>query len=99
MNFFKRNGNGIRKMDSLTKIVMAVFLVLAIITSIVTFNFIRGFTTGMTILDLPGAPILDAITGNKDGGGLGQSGSTAGVATPEPWDGKSRDSADHGPGL
>ena len=77
-------------MDNLTRIVLAVFLVLAIITSIVTFNFIRGFTAGMTILNLPGAPILDAITGNKDNSGIGQTGPSAGVATPEPWDGKSR---------
>lgn len=76
-------------MDTLTKVVMIVFIVLAITTSVFAFSIIKNLTAGMTILDLPGIPILDAIIG-KDSGGLSQSASSPGIATPEPWDGKSR---------
>ena len=89
MKFFKRLIEKIRSMDRLTKVVMIVFIVLAITTSVLTFVFIKNLTAGMTILDLPGIPILDAIIG-EDSVGISQSASSPGVATPEPWDGKSR---------
>jgi polyisoprenyl-teichoic acid--peptidoglycan teichoic acid transferase len=89
MKLFRKLQNNIRSMDGLTKIVMSLFIVLAIATSIVTFSFVKNFTAGMTILDLPGAPILDAITGQFSSGSA-QSSSGPAIATPEPWDGKSR---------
>jgi polyisoprenyl-teichoic acid--peptidoglycan teichoic acid transferase len=89
MKLFKKITKNIRGMDRLTKIVMSIFIILAIVTSIVTFSFVKNLTAGMTILDLPGAPILDAITGQLTGGGS-QSSSGSVIATPEPWDGKSR---------
>lgn len=73
-------------MDSLTRVVFLVFIILSIITSILAFNFMRGFTSGMTILNLPGAPII-----NPD-----QSGTTSPqivieeAVTAEPWNGTSR---------
>ena len=76
-------------MDKLTKVVLIVFIIIAIVTGIVAFGFVRNLTKGMTILDLPGAPILDAIFGD-DQGGILQPASGPGIATPEPWDGKSR---------
>lgn len=76
-------------MDKLTKVILIVFIILAIVTGIVAFGFVRNLTMGMTILDLPGAPILDAIFGD-DQGDILKPASGPGIATPEPWDGKSR---------
>jgi LCP family protein required for cell wall assembly len=89
MKFFKKLFANIRNLDGLTKIVMVVFIILAIITSVVTFSFVKNLTTGMTILDLPGAPILDAIFGQSSSG-ITNPASGPGIAIPEPWDGKSR---------
>jgi len=83
---FKKISQTIKAMDGLTKVFFVAFLVLALVTSVVTFQFVRNLTTTMTILNLPGAPILESL-------GLGnipQSASQPGIATPEPWDGKSR---------
>ncbi len=89
MKFLGRFVQKIRSMDGLTKVTLIVFTILAITTSIVTYGFIKNLTAGMTILDLPGIPILDAITG-QDSSGISQPASGPGIATPEPWDGKSR---------
>jgi LCP family protein required for cell wall assembly len=89
MKIFNIFTQKIRNMDGLTKVVMLVFIVLAIITSIFTYGFIKNLTSGMSILDLPGIPILDAITG-QDSSGISQPASGPGIATPEPWDGKNR---------
>lgn len=87
-NFFRKIGMKFRAMDSLTKAVFIVFLVLALTTSVVAFSMVRNLTSTMTILNLPGAPLINALTGNQGGGS--QSPGTAGVALPDPWDGKSR---------
>jgi LCP family protein required for cell wall assembly len=87
-NFFRKIGMKFRAMDGLTKAVFIVFLVLALTTSVVAFSMVRNLTSTMTILNLPGAPLLNALTGNQSGGS--QSQGTAGVALPDPWDGKSR---------
>ena len=79
----------IKQLDKLTKTLLIVFLILAIITSVVAYQFVSEFTAGMTILDLPGAPIFGALTGNKENEGSGLSNDTP-VSTPEPWDGNSR---------
>jgi len=84
--FFNNLLNKIRAMDSLTRVVLLIFIVLSIITSTLAFNFMRSFTTGMTILDLPGAPIINAD----------QSGTTSPqiiieeAVTAKPWNGTSR---------
>jgi len=89
MKFFSRFIEKIRNMDGLTKVVMVVFIVLAITTSLFSYGFIKNLTAGMTILDLPGVPILDSIFGQASDG-ISQPASSSGIATPEPWDGKSR---------
>ena len=89
MKFFNKFTQKIRNMDGLTKVVMIVFIVLAITTSIFTYGFIKNLTAGMTILDLPGVPVIGAIFG-QDSDGISQPASGPGIATPEPWDGKSR---------
>ncbi len=90
-NFFKRIFLKFKLMDTLTKIFFVAFLLLAVATSVVAFNFVRGFTSSMTILNLPGAPVLENIVNNtgeeSNSQGLSQA---AGIATPEPWDGSSR---------
>jgi len=89
MKFFNKLTKKIREMDGLTKVVLVVFVVLAITTSIITFGFIKNLTAGMTMLNLPGIPIFDAIT-DQDSSSIAQPASVPGIATPEPWDGKSR---------
>ena len=89
MKIFSRFNEKIRNMDGLTKVVTIVFIVLMITTSIFSYGFIKNLTAGMTILNLPGVPILDSIFG-QDSDGMSQLASMSGVATPEPWDGKSR---------
>jgi polyisoprenyl-teichoic acid--peptidoglycan teichoic acid transferase len=90
-NFFKRIFLKFKLMDTLTKIFFVAFLLLAVVTSLVAFNFVRGFTSSMTILNLPGAPVLENVVNNTGTESSSQSLSqSAGVATPEPWDGSSR---------
>lgn len=90
-NFFKRISLKIKAMDNLTKIFFVLFVVLAIVTGVVAFNSVRDFTSSMTILDLPGAPVLENIVNGNGGEEQGSQGvSQSAVATPEPWDGSSR---------
>ena len=77
------------RLDKLTKVLLIVFIILALITSVVAYRFVSQFTTGMTILDLPGAPILEALTGQNKDNGPPLSGDNP-ISTPEPWDGNSR---------
>ena len=89
MKFFNTLTKKIHDMDGLTKVTLLVFVILAITTSIFAFGFVKNLTAGMTILNLPGIPILDAITG-QDSSSIGKPASNSGIATPEPWNGKSR---------
>lgn len=90
-NFFKRIGQKFKLMDNVTRVVFALFVVLAIVTSIFAFRFVRSFTSSMTILNLPGAPILEnLINGDSGEGGEISTSGQAAVATPESWDGSSR---------
>jgi len=77
------------RLDKLTKVLLIVFIILALVTSVVAYRFVSQFTTGMTILDLPGAPILEALTGQNKDDGPPLSGDNP-ISTPEPWDGNSR---------
>lgn len=90
-NFFRRISMKFKAMDSLTKIVFIVFIVLALATSVMAYGFVRKLTSSMTILNLPGAPILEnLISSNGEEAEAEQPVSQAAVATPEPWDGASR---------
>ncbi len=70
-NFFKRIFLKFRLMDTLTKVFFVVFILLAIVTAVVAFNSVRSLTSSMTILDLPGAPVLQNLIkgGEEDSGG------------------------------
>jgi len=87
--FIQKLISRLKEMDTLTKVFLGLFTVLAVATSIVAFQLVRGLTTGMTIIDLPGAPVLG---GNKDDDNQTgpQPESAIGIAAPESWDGKSR---------
>ena len=85
-NFFRNISLKFKMMDSLTRVVFIVFVVLAITTGVVAFSMMRNFTSSMTILNLPGSPLQKSTS---DSGGA-QSSSAAALITPEPWDGKSR---------
>jgi LCP family protein required for cell wall assembly len=76
-------------MDSLTRVVFLVFLVLALVTGVVAFSFTRNFTSSMTILNLPGIALDNGQT-TVQPGAAAASGSQASAVTPEPWDGTNR---------
>jgi LCP family protein required for cell wall assembly len=88
-NLFKNIGRNIRAMDGLTRIVFIAFLILAMVTGVVAFGFVRNLTSTMTMLNLPGAPVNNGQSSNQTGGSQ-QSGGPASAVTPEPWDGTSR---------
>ena len=88
-NIFKRFGHNIRAMDSLTRIVFIVFLILALVTGVVAFSFTRNLTSSMTILNLPGIAFDNGQT-KVQPGAAAASGSQASAITPEPWDGTNR---------
>ncbi len=88
-NIFKTIGRNIRAMDRLTRIVFAVFMVLALVTGVVAFNLSRNLTSSMTILSLPGIALDNGQTTVQPGAALA-SGSQASAITPEAWDGTNR---------
>jgi len=85
--FFQRLLAKFQLMDVLTKVVLIIFILLALVSAILAFSFTRNFTSGMTMLNLPGAPVFDQSQTNDQGE----------VVVPqlneletEPWDGVSR---------
>ena len=88
-NIFKTIGRNIRAMDRLTKVVFAVFMVLALVTGVVAFNLARSLTSSMTILNLPGIALDNGQTTVQPGAALA-SGNQGSAVTPEPWDGTNR---------
>ncbi len=75
--------------DPLGLTLLGIFLVLAVITSIVGFNFIRSFISGWTLTDLPGAPITSGTSSDpNDAGSISEE--ILSSITPVPWNGKSR---------
>jgi polyisoprenyl-teichoic acid--peptidoglycan teichoic acid transferase len=88
-NLFRKIGQSIRAMDGLTKVVFIVFLILALVTSVFAFSFMRSFTSSMTMLNLPGAPINNGGN-NKQSSSAPQSSAPAVAVTPEPWNGTDR---------
>jgi hypothetical protein len=89
-NFFKRIFLKIKLMDVVTKVFFFVFIALAIVTGFVAFRTVRNLTSSMTILNLPGAPVLENIINNGDNGNSSAISQSVAVATPQPWDGNSR---------
>jgi len=87
--FFHRLFTRFQLMDTLTKIVFLVFIVLAITSGVLAFSFVRNFTSSMTILNLPGEPVIDqSQTNTQNENPIPQIPSNEVKA--EPWDGVSR---------
>ena len=76
-------------MDRITKAILLIFLILALVTSVLAFNFVRNFTSSMTIFNLPGAPVIDQSQTNS----LGETAvpqTQLNQPTAQPWNGVSR---------
>jgi LCP family protein required for cell wall assembly len=76
------------KPDKLTIILFAVFIVLAIITAIVAFNFFRNLIKGWRVTSLPGAPVIDNSSGSNAASDISLQ--PANGPSTQPWDGKNR---------
>lgn len=87
--FLERFLTKMKMMDTGTRIILITFILLSLITAFLAYNFVRNFTSSMTILNLPGAPVVDQSQRGTNGGSsvpqmkLEQS-------TAEPWNGVSR---------
>ena len=77
-----------RIMDNVSKGIFVFLIALAFIASIFAFQFVRNFTSSMTILNLPGAPVFDTSAG--EGTPQATPDAIAAQPTMEPWDGVSR---------
>ena len=93
-NFFEKIKNALPK-DRKTQIIVSVLVVLGLVGGIALGNFSSNFVAGMTIVNLPGVPVLPEST--LDPNATPGSENTLPTATlqplletPEPWDGKSR---------
>ena len=76
-------------MDRITKAILLIFFILALVTSVLAFNFIRNFTSSMTLFNLPGAPVFDQSQTNS----LGDTNlplTQLNQPTAQPWNGVSR---------
>ncbi len=88
LNFFKRIPAKFFAMDRLTKIIFTALVLLGLLAGAAGYNYVRSITRSMTLLNLPGAPILESpaagtqepITAEQEGG----------QPTLAPWDGNSR---------
>jgi len=93
-NFFEKIKNAMPK-DRKTQIIVSVLVVLGLVGGIALGNFSSNFVAGMTIVNLPGVPVLPEGTLDPNATpGAENPLPTATLQplleTPEPWDGKSR---------
>ena len=89
MSFFEKIKTKLPE-DRRTRIILVIFLVISIIGAITGFFFVRNLVTSMTIVDLPGVPINESVSGNQPGNKPTSIVPEANVPMPEPWDGISR---------
>lgn len=76
-------------MDRVTRVILILFILLSFVTAFLAYNFVRNFTSSMTILNLPGAPVVDqSMAGSNGTAPLPQA--DLGKSTAEPWNGVSR---------
>jgi polyisoprenyl-teichoic acid--peptidoglycan teichoic acid transferase len=87
--FLQRFLTKLQLMDRITRVILIVFILLSVVSAFLAYNFVRNFTSSMTILNLPGAPVADQSQ-------TGVNGSTPAPqakleqSTAEPWNGVSR---------
>jgi len=93
-NFFEKIKNALPK-DRKTQIIVSVLVVLGLVGGIALANFSSNFVAGMTIVNLPGVPVLPESTLDPNATPGAENALPAPtlqpiLETPEPWDGKSR---------
>jgi LCP family protein required for cell wall assembly len=78
------------RLDPLGMALCAVFIVLATITAIYAFRFIRDFVSKWSITDIPGVPVTSGNDGSSNAGSVYVAPIQPGDTEPKVWDGKSR---------
>jgi len=87
--FFNRLLTKIKLMDTTTRVILVIFILLSFVTAFLAYNFARNFTSGMTILNLPGAPAVSQSQPDSNGT-IPIPQTKLEQSTAEPWDGVSR---------
>ena len=88
--FFSNLIQKFRSTDRTVKVINLVFLILAIVAGVYLYGFVGTFVKEMTILNLPGAPVIDQSALNDANVTQVPTMEAFGEPTPEPWDGTSR---------
>jgi LCP family protein required for cell wall assembly len=88
-NFFSNLLTKFKNLNTIKKIIFIIFLILAIAIGIFTQIFTARFVRGITIFELPGAPVLDDSS-NDDQTSLDDVTEVIGEPEYEQWDGVSR---------
>ncbi len=86
--FFENLIQKFRSKSTTVKIINIIFVVLAIIAGVYAHGAVAKFTKEMTILDLPGAPVIEETQDDPEATQEVLE-ETVGEATIEPWDGNS----------
>lgn len=86
--FFENLIQKFRSKSTTVKIINIIFVVLAIIAGVYAHGAVAKFTKEMTILDLPGAPVIEETQDDTEATQEVLE-ETVGEATIEPWDGNS----------
>lgn len=88
-SFFERFLTKFKLMDRVTRVILILFILLSFITAFLAYNFVRNFTSSMTMLNLPGAPVVDqSLAGPNGNAALAPA--ELEKSTAEPWNGVSR---------
>ncbi len=88
-SFFERFLTKFKLMDQVTRVILILFILLSFITAFLAYNFVRNFTSSMTMLNLPGAPVVDqSLAGTNGSAALAPA--ELEKSTAEPWNGVSR---------
>ncbi|NMB61927.1 MAG: LCP family protein [Chloroflexi bacterium] len=88
--FFSNLIQKVRSTDRTVKAINLGFLILAIVAGVYLYGFVATFVKEMTILNLPGAPVINESVLNDANITQAPTTEAFGAPTPEPWDGVSR---------
>jgi LCP family protein required for cell wall assembly len=84
--FFSNLITKIRSTDRTVRVINILFLVLAIVVGVYCYGFVAKFVKQMTMINLPGAPVISSETDATQEPTI----EALGQSTVEPWDGVSR---------
>jgi LCP family protein required for cell wall assembly len=88
--FFSNLMTKIRSADKTVRVITIIFLILAIAVGYYLFGFVAQFVKEMTILNLPGAPVIDQSQSSETDTIQQPTAELLGQSTVESWDGISR---------